>query len=374
MDYTAKLQALLDAAERDIYLTDGIYEISNTLIIHSNTRIRLSDNAVIRLADGAGCTMLKNDMCEKDGYNYNITIEGGIWDGNNENQPKRGKRGDKTPYFIGHIMIMDGVENLKIRDVTYKNPSCYAMQLINIDRFTVENITFDYNFRNVNMDGVHIQGPAKNGYIKNIKGATNDDLVALNCNDCYKTWEKEDVTSGDIENIVIEGLFAENGYTGVRLLSCGNKLRNISIKNIFGTYRFHGISFTHHNIIPGAPVWIDNVDISGVYCSKPPQTEPFDIRPVQSVDGEWGEGVHADGIENCAVILFAKGVKCGNISISHLHRTESAITKAPTIEIEEDATIDNLCLFDISQNFENASGRELIVNNGTVNFLYKNIL
>ena len=47
MDYTAKLQALLDAAERDIYLTDGIYEISNTLIIHSNTRIRLSDNAVI---------------------------------------------------------------------------------------------------------------------------------------------------------------------------------------------------------------------------------------------------------------------------------------------------------------------------------------
>ena len=73
--------------------------------------------------------MLKNDMCEKDGYNYNITIEGGIWDGNNENQPKRGKRGDKTPYFIGHIMIMDGVENLKIRDVTYKNPSCYAMQL-----------------------------------------------------------------------------------------------------------------------------------------------------------------------------------------------------------------------------------------------------
>lgn len=363
---TTKIQSMLDGENRDIFISSGIYGIDSTLIIHDNTRLRLAHDAVIRLADNAGTFMLENDFCEKQGFNKNICIEGGIWDGNNENQPKRGKRGDSLPYFIGHAMRFDGVENLTIRDIVYKNPSCYAMQLLNLDRFTVENITFDYNFRNPNMDGVHVQGPAKNGFIRNIKGATNDDLVALNCNDGYINWEPEGISSGDIENIVIDGLFAENGFTGVRLLSCGNKLSNISIRNIFGTYRFYGVSFTHHNVIPGAPVWIDNVDISNVYCSKPPQTEVMDMRPIESIEKTFGKGIHKHAVENEPIIWFAEGVKCGNVSISNLHRTEYADTKAPTIRIDETAVIEQLHLSNITQCFKNASDVPLIVNNGDV--------
>lgn len=366
MNDTLKIQALLDGENRDILIPDGVYDISDTLIIHDNTRLRLSHNAILRLSDNAGCFMIKNDLCEKDGFNKDITVEGGMWDGNNENQPERGKRGDPLPYFIGHIMRFDGVENLTIKDTVYKNPSCYAMQLLNLDKFTVENITFNYNFRNPNMDGVHVQGPARHGFIKNIKGATNDDLVALNCNDGYINWEPDGVSSGDIENIVIDGLFAENGFTGVRLLSCGNKLRNISIRNIFGTYRFFGVSFTHHNVIPGAPVWIDNVDISNVYCSKHPQTEPLDMRPIECIDKAFGEGIHKQSVENEPIIWFAKGVKCGNISISNLHRTEYAETKSPTIRVDETAEIENLSLSNITQHFVNSPEQEIILNNGTI--------
>ena len=245
MDDTSKIQTLLDGENKDIFLHDGIYEISDTLIIHSNTRLRLSHNAVIRLRDHAACYMLQNDLCGTKKFNQNITIEGGTWDGNNENQPQRGKRGDAFPYVIGHIMRLDGVENLTLRDITYKDPICFSMQIINLNKFTVENITFDHNLQNPNMDGVHVQGPAKNGCIRNIKGATNDDLIALNCNDCYRTFEQEDVSSGDIENVVIDGVYGENAFTGIRLLSCGSELRNISIRNIFGTYRFS----TEHSLV-----------------------------------------------------------------------------------------------------------------------------
>ncbi|MDY4976185.1 MAG: glycosyl hydrolase family 28 protein [Clostridia bacterium] len=365
-DDTARLQAMLDGESRDIFIPEGCYTISKPLKIHDNTHLKLSNSAVIRLADNGGCFMLENDRCEKEGFNHRITVEGGIWDGNNEHQPKRGVRGDQRPYFIGHIMRFDGVLDFTLKNVTFKDPSAYAMQILNADRFTVENITFDYNLINPNMDGVHIQGPAKNGVIRNIKGATNDDLVALNCNDAFQDWEPESISSGDIENIMIDGLFAENGYTGVRLLSCGNQLRNISIRNIFGTYRFYGASFTHHNVIPGAKVWIDHVDISNVYCSKPPQTEPLDTRPIECIDKSYGKGVHANAVKHEPIIWFAKGVCCGSISISNLHRREESQTQAPAIRIDETAVIERLALDNIAQHFTACPPAPLIVNNGTV--------
>ena len=247
------------------------------------------------------------------------------------------------------------------------------MQIMQADRFTVENITFDYNMFCRCMDGVHVQGPARNGYIRNIKGATNDDLVALNCDDGHdngKEWVK---SRGDIENIVIDGLYADGGYTGVRLLSCGSRLRNVSISNLFGTYRFYGISFTHHNVFPGESSWFDNISIRNIFCSKSPLDAFSDKSYIEGVNKIYGEGVLEDSILHNPVIWFQNGVKCGNVSVSDFHRDEYAVTKAYSVQIDGNVEIEKLEIDNVTQRFYNCDEQELILNNGRINeFVIKN--
>ena len=197
-DNTEELQQLLDK-RGDVFFKSGVYVISNTLIIHDHTRLTLAHDAVIRLADNACCLMLMNDCCYKTGSNHHIIVEGGRWDGNNVAQT-RGKVYADKPYNMGVVMRFENVFDLTVRDLVIKDPESYAMQFRFVDRFTVENITFDYNMEKLNMDGVHVNGPSRNGVIRNIKGATNDDLVALNCDDGYDDGEEFIYTKGNIEN------------------------------------------------------------------------------------------------------------------------------------------------------------------------------
>ena len=363
-DDTKALQALLDQGGA-LTVPDGCYLISDTLVLHDDTCLRLSHNAVIRLAEGACCYMLTNDRCYAQGRNRHITVEGGIWDGNNAHQ-RRGKIFPEKPYYLGMVMRFQGVEDLTVRDVIYKDPESYALLIMDADRFTVENITFDYNMLRPNMDGVHVQGPARNGFIRNIKGATNDDLVALNCDDRLDDGEQPMNTKGEIENVTVDGLFAENGYTAVRLLSCGSAMRNIVIRNVFGTYRLYGVSFTHHNIFPGAPVWFDGILVDGVYCSKPPQDPPVDPKFIRGMDDVYGEGSHDHHVKHAPIVWFAQGVTCGNVRISNVHRIEKAVTQAHTVQIDKDVCIERLVLDNVTQRFEHCPEMPLVKNDGQV--------
>ena len=103
------------------------------------------------------------------------------------------------------------------------------------ENFTVQNIHFDYlevSPKLWNMDGIHIEGGCKNGYIHNLSGTCHDDTVALTTEDLYR---------GDIENITVDGIYGRDSHSAVRLLSRANKLKNVHITNIYGTYYVAGI-------------------------------------------------------------------------------------------------------------------------------------
>ena len=367
-DNTAELQQLLDKCG-DVFFESGEYVISNTLVIHDHTRLTLAQDTVIHLADHACCLMLKNDCCYKNGSNHHIIVEGGTWDGNNIAQT-RGKVHTDKPYNMGVVMRFENVFDLTVRDLVIKDPESYAMQFRFVDRFNVENITFDYNMKKLNMDGVHINGPARNGVIRNIKGATNDDLVALNCDDGYDDGEQLICTKGNIENITVDGLFADNGYTAVRLLSCGSTMRNISIKNIFGTYRFYGISFTHHNIFPGERYSFDNIFVENMFCAKPPNGLTVDPEIIDVIDNKYGQGTYERAIMTSPIIWFENGVYCGNVTFSGISRIEEAETQAPTILIDPNVHIDHLVIKNAFQKFVNSPEVPLVVNHSTVDIVW----
>ncbi|MDR2440944.1 MAG: hypothetical protein LBE12_16410 [Planctomycetaceae bacterium] len=361
-DDTAAIQALLDAGVNTVYLPPPpkYYLISKPLRLHSDQTLRLDPNTTVRLADGACQYLLVNDDFENG--NKNIQVIGGIWDGNNTAQTciyhDRAKRTElfSPDKYIGCAMLFLNVKNLRVEKLTIKDSETFGIHIGNIQWFTVQDIIFDCNGKRPNMDGVHIAGNCSQGRVANIQGNTNDDMVALNADDS----EIFEISKGPITDIQIDGLFCTNGYTAVRLLSSGDPVKRIRISNIFGSFRFNGVSFTHHSVHPGEPTVFEDIIIDGVFIAK--QLEK-DIKPEP-----WSE----DARRSHAIVWVASTALVENLSIQNLSRREWMFGAAPTILIDETATVKNLRLRDVEQVNKSETPLRLMVNNGTIDRLFLN--
>lgn len=353
MNQTELLQDMLDKGGI-VVVPSGEYIIEKPLIIHDNTHLKLAPDTVFRLPDGEAFSLIENDGLRGEHENYNIRIEGGVWDGANLKRERKfispeesyanGGTFNKERYFcnnyFGSPMRFVHCRNLYIGNLTVKDPLTFGMQVADTVEFTIENIYLDYNCKKRNMDGVHITGPARFGCIRNIHGIANDDQIALTADATAVT----EITRGPIEDIVIDGVFGENTYTGVRLLSSGNPVRNITIRNLHGTCRFNAVSFTHHDQHPGAPSLIENVHISDVYMSKPASYDPN--------DGMFHFSVEEKMAVSCPLIEFFAGTINRNVRIENVFRRETRNeVDAPLISIQKNARVEGLSLGTVVQYF-----------------------
>nr|MCU0876021.1 glycoside hydrolase family 28 protein [Pirellulaceae bacterium] len=220
---------------------------------------------MIRLKDGSDCLMITNDDHERG--NENVALIGGVWDMHNEGQSlaeyqkTRNWKGAYEPArYLGVLMRFNRVKRLTLRGLTLKDPVTFSTQLGNLEEFTIEDIAFDHNLKRTNMDGIHVHGNSRHGRITNLKGATNDDLVALNADDGGIF----EMSRGPIEDVVVDGVWAKDGYTGVRLLSAGSPIRRIRLAKIFGSYRYNVVSFTNHKVHPGTASTFEDISIHGL--------------------------------------------------------------------------------------------------------------
>ena len=341
-DATNTIQKMLDKAGK-VVIPAGRYLITHPLIIHDDTHFVLEEGAYLRLADGANCSLLDNDGLYRRTANHNITIEGGVWDGNNGAQTRELIQNEYLPcdydkYISNSLTVMMVrlvyTENLTVHNVVFKNPTSYAIHIADAKYFHVENVTLDYDLSKPNMDGVHIQGPARFGRIINIRGDANDDHVAL----CANGTTRSEVTRDVIEDIDIDRIYCENGYTGVRLLSRGDAVRNITIRNIHGQFRFYAVSFTHYYPLrDDMPILLENIHLSDLYVSKSTGVIP--------------KG-HEPAIQNGALIWFESGIHAKNVIVERVFRKEqNPDTVAPTVRISAGADVQGLEISDITQEF-----------------------
>lgn len=341
-DQTQNLQKLLDAGNGIVTFPDGEFLVSQPLEISDRTRLICSPKTHLKLADGANCPILRNrDKGKK--MTRHVTIEGGVWDGNNLNQQRDQPKDDWFKKSFWHLMGFTYVEDFTLRGVTIKDPEAFAVQLTAAVRFTVADVTFDFNMKRLNMDGIHVNGFARDGHITNLKGATNDDMVALNsdegrfaCDNC------------DMQNITIDGLYSgRDGYTAVRLLSRNAKLRNVTIRNVYGAYRYHAVSFTHWADDPGDYGWFDGITLDGMFASS----------------------ARKSGTGSGGLIWFQPGVHhVGTVMINHVMRMDEpdAFNKVHTIEVPDDVVIDNLVLRDVRQRVPDDKPTIRIVNQANI--------
>jgi len=374
------IQEMIDSGLSEVSLPapENFYLIKRAITIRSGVKLRLPRFARIHLADGSNCFMLQSEAVSKpakrmpdsfsdahkalwyfvdelspepDDACHDFEIEGGIWDFNNMNQRENPiyTRRFESDRYLGHTMFFYNVCSFRISNMTFKDPSNYAIMIDRGSYFTIENIVFDFNFGNPiasNMDGVHLNGNCFHGVIRNLQGACYDDLVALNAHEG---------SSGDISNIQIDGIFAENCHSAVRLLNVKHRLEHITISNVFGTYYQYCIGFTKY--YPGQREGVfDAITLRDIHAAKSkrlPQQEAhmgdksyhFPLIWLQSdtyVKNLTIDGLHRREYENpIGTICIDKGAIAENLKLNRI--TVENFTDGECTVVKNDGTIKGYC-------------------------------
>ena len=347
-DDTAALQRMIDTAGGELCLPmpQVCYLISRPLELPSNFKLRLPRFAEVRLAAGANCVMLKNryiaPYCENEKqwlffdiegekvapFSENIEVEGGVWNFNNRAQRANPILNGATDGYLGVGMLFFAVRGLRLTSMTLKDPVTFAVTMDSVSYFTVDHIVFDFNYGNplaTNMDGIHLNGNCSFGHITDLKGACYDDKVALNA---------DEGTKGPITDITIDGLYAEDCHSAVRLLSANYPVKNVHSTNVYGTYYQYCIGFTKY--YKGETTGrFDCISLRNIHASKARRL------PVQEA--------HMGNKDFHFPLIWMQGdTRIGQLEIDGLHRRE-LVNNVETVKVGDGCVIDRLTVRNFSQ-------------------------
>jgi len=232
-------QRALAAGPGTVFVPARNYLIGRVLRIGSGVRLQLDADAKLRLADGVAKTpgdyFLTN--ANHGTGDTDITVEGGVWDGNNAGNARPPGLFDYG--CSGAMMHFRNVRRLRVADMQLHDAEAYHVRLTEVHGFQVERIRFSASRVRPNNDGIHLGGHCEDGVIRDIKGlhpgVTGDDMIALNADDALTRTEVKGMTCGPIRNIVIEDIAAQGCHSFVRLLSVVSPIENVSIRGVRGT-------------------------------------------------------------------------------------------------------------------------------------------
>ena len=291
-DYGA-FQKALDSGAKEIYVPQGVYCISETLKIKSDTHIIAEKTAKIvmksKIRRMRNQFLLSNSDTENG--NKNIAITGGIWDGNNQ-APENAKPDlfDKNGYS-GALLNFVNVDGLTLCDMVIANSVTYYVRMSRLRNFEITDISLVSDKFGVNQDGLHFGGDVKHGVVKNLRalsrGQTNDDMIALNADDSIERVENLDLVRDSIEDITFENIYTDNCHTIIRMLSVTAKIKNIRFKNIYGGFRCNAINADGARYCR-TPLFNDEEHPEGVGEISDIYIENFVCFPVFDLPGDFG--------------------------------------------------------------------------------------
>ena len=275
-DDTALIQSILDRAPKLGSLklvVDGAILVKG-LKVHSNTTIEcLTSDCGFFLADHVDQPIIRNaDPSLTERKNHNIAFHGGTYNGNGAKQahdvPGRG-------WMTGFALF--GVEQVTFRDVTIKNATTFAVHMTNWERAVFENIDLD-NYtkepKRQHQCGVQVSGPGRFLSMRNIRGETQDDFIALNADDGHSDWNQAGefvrndsfgpyASFGPITDVDIDGVFINGAENAIRILSRQSRVDRVSIRNVQGTFGRNGFFLQPHWRAGGnyGRITFENIDL-----------------------------------------------------------------------------------------------------------------
>lgn len=210
--WNASIQACLDRHDAvHLPAAETPYYLDGPVILKSGQRLSADPAAEIRLKPDTSLCMVRNEHVVSGRHaalpadlqpDTDITIEGGIWTSlmtsptqTNGNSHARADAADTLPGSYG-LLLLQNVSRVRVSNLVIRQGKVFGLHLSAITDFLIESIRFESHGR----DGVHVNGPASYGVIRDIGGVTRDDLVALNAWD----WLDSTTSFGQIDHVLVE--------------------------------------------------------------------------------------------------------------------------------------------------------------------------
>ncbi len=245
-DDTVVLQGVLDSAndsEGLLLIMDGAALVTG-LRIHSNTTIKCLDrNCGFFQKAWSNCPLIRN--ADVDAYNIKnryICLDGGTYNQNCGQQIHHHDTASTDPqnaedlaFHWVMLCVFIGVENLRIQNLAFRNQRTFTVLIQNFKHVDIENIEIELPDKMFaqNQDGLHFWGPGQYLTIRNVKGNSGDDFIAL-------APDEHDYKS-TITDVLIDGIILEDADQAIRMLVRKDGfLDRVVVKNVIGTYRSFG--------------------------------------------------------------------------------------------------------------------------------------
>ena len=274
---------------------DAPYYLDGPLVLQSGDRLTADPTAEIRLKPGTNTCMVRNAHVV--GFNTmavpadlepdtDIHIEGGIWTtlatgDKAANGNMRGHSSKENYVYATHgVILLHNVRDVSVRNVTIRQSKAFGVHLGNVSDFMVDGVTLDRQQR----DGVHVNGPARDGVIRNVRGSSHDDTVALNAWE----WKNYAPSFGPIHDVRIEGISGSplsqpssnslRFLPGVKRFDDGKTLDcpiyNIDIHDVtditeFKLYEQPNLEMGRDKDFSPTPGKIHNLRLSGLTLTRP---------------------------------------------------------------------------------------------------------
>lgn len=286
-DDTKALQDVLDEAQNGgVHLImDGAARITG-LRLHSNTTIEcLNKDCGFYLADNTNGPLLYNaHQSFHHIQDRHIRIVGGTYNHNCAHQEHDAPIMENAAVFheldpsvfqsrhwvMGFEFI--GVEDLVVTGITLCDQRTFGMLVANWKHVEMTDILIDLPHRVdcQNQDGIHFWGPGQFLTMRNIRGCSGDDFIAL-------APDEHDRVSA-ITDVLIDGVMLDEADQGIRLLSREKgRLDRVVIRNVMGTYKSFGfyINSWFPNDFGGnfGNILFENIDLRPLmpnYTYRPP--------------------------------------------------------------------------------------------------------
>ncbi len=252
--------------------------IKKPIVLRSGNTIEADKNFEIKLGDASNCTLLKNENVDipHDGINpvvypqgfkrnRNITIRGGIWNGNGlkQNRANNSAVGDQndvigTPHFTdadtqmyyGCLAKFADIDNILFEKATVRNPRTYGFALGGLTNYVFRDIIFERDYHIENGDNIHLHGHCYNGIIENLSGQSGDDFVAVTTSEAQRL----SMRVGDVIGLKVRNIYSYGLNNGASPSNPSNFTNGIPPKT--RTMRCVRLSYTDHVI---DEVFIENL-------------------------------------------------------------------------------------------------------------------
>lgn len=186
---------------------DRPYVLDGPIILKSGQKLTADADTVIQLKPGTNTCMVRNEHIV--GFadravpadtqpDSDIHIEGGIWTTFGEGNTRGHSSKQAHVHGTHGVILLQNVRRVTVRNITVRQSKAFAVHLANVRDFTIDGVTLDEHGR----DGVHVNGPASDGLIRNVSGVSHDDTVALNAWE----WKNYAPSFGAIHHIIIEDI------------------------------------------------------------------------------------------------------------------------------------------------------------------------